>query len=207
MAENTTARSARSRISWITGLAAFFVALITWGTVTAQPGASWAPELALDLQGGTQLILTPSIADGQQASLEQLNQAVSIIRQRIDGSGVGEAQVTIQGNENIVVAIPGTPDANTLQLIKASALLEFRPVITYADSIPLGEDAAPVDLDSLSDVPATQPVNASDAAWVTERLLAEFESFDCSTQFRTPEQVDDPTKPLVTCGLAMLALP
>jgi len=199
LAENTTARSARSRISWITGIAAFFVALITWGTVTAQPGASWAPELALDLQGGTQLILTPSIADGQQASLEQLNQAVSIIRQRIDGSGVGEAQVTIQGNENIVVAIPGTPDANTLQLIKASALLEFRPVITYADSIPLGEDAAPVDLDSLSDVPATQPVNASDAAWVTERLLAEFQNFDCSTQFRTLGQVDDPAKPLVTC--------
>jgi len=73
LAENTTARSARSRISWITGIAAFFVALITWGTVTAQPGASWAPELALDLQGGTQLILTPSIADGQQASLEQLH--------------------------------------------------------------------------------------------------------------------------------------
>ena len=186
MAENTTARSARSRISWITGIAAFFVALITWGTVTAQPGASWAPELALDLQGGTQLILTPSIADGQQASLEQLNQAVSIIRQRIDGTGVGEAQVTIQGNENIVVAIPGTPDANTLQLIKASALLEFRPVITYADSIPLGEDAAPVDLDSLSDVPATQPVNASDAAWVTERLLAEFQNFDCSTPVQDP---------------------
>ncbi|MEL0320069.1 MAG: protein translocase subunit SecD, partial [Aquiluna sp.] len=199
MAENTTARSARRRISWITGIAAFFVALITWGTVTAQPGASWTPELALDLQGGTQLILTPSIADGQQASLEQLNQAVSIIRQRIDGSGVGEAQVTIQGNENIVVAIPGTPDANTLQLIKASALLEFRPVITYADSIPLAEDAEPVDLEALSDVPASQPVNASDAAWVTERVLAEFEQFDCSSQFRSPGQVDDPTKPLVTC--------
>lgn len=199
MAENTTARSARRRISWITGIAAFFVALITWGTVTAQPGASWAPELALDLQGGTQLILTPSIADGQEASLEQLNQAVQIIRQRIDGSGVGEAQVTIQGNENIVVAIPGTPDANTLQLIKASALLEFRPVITYADSVPLAEDAEPVDLDALSDVPATQPVNASDAAWVTERVLAEFEQFDCTSQFRSPGQVDDPTKPLVTC--------
>ena len=199
MAENTTARSARSRISWITGIAAFFVALITWGTVTAQPGASWTPELALDLQGGTQLILTPSIADGQQASLEQLNQAVSIIRQRIDGSGVGEAQVTIQGNENIVVAIPGSPDANTLQLIKASALLEFRPVINFAQSIPLGEDAEPVDLEALSDEPTTEPVNASDAAWVTERLLAEFDSFDCSTQFRTPGQVDDPSKPLVTC--------
>ncbi|MEL0316947.1 MAG: protein translocase subunit SecD, partial [Aquiluna sp.] len=170
-----------------------------WGTVTGQPGASFSPELALDLQGGTQMILTPSIAEGQQASLEQLNQAVSIIRARIDGSGVGEAQVTIQGNENIVVSIPGTPDANTLQLIKASALLEFRPVITFGQSTPLAEGTEPVDLNSLSDELAVQPVNASDPAWVTERLLAEFEQFDCTSQFRSPGQVDDPNRPLVTC--------
>ncbi|MEK9907554.1 MAG: protein translocase subunit SecD, partial [Aquiluna sp.] len=183
MAEGTTSQSARRKLSWIGVIAAFFAGLITWGTVTGQPGASFAPELALDLQGGTQMILTPSIAEGQQASLEQLNQAVSIIRARIDGSGVGEAQVTIQGNENIVVSIPGTPDANTLQLIKASALLEFRPVITFGQSTPLAEGTEPVDLNSLSDELAVQPVNASDPAWVTERLLAEFEQFDCTSQF------------------------
>jgi preprotein translocase subunit SecD len=199
LAEGTTSQSARSKLSWIGVIAAFFAGLITWGTVTGQPGASFAPELALDLQGGTQLILTPSIAEGQQASLEQLNQAVSIIRARIDGSGVGEAQVTIQGNENIVVSIPGTPDANTLQLIKASALLEFRPVITFGQSTPLAEGTEPVDLNSLSDELAVQPVNASDPAWVTERLLAEFEQFDCTSQFRSPGQVDDPNRPLVTC--------
>lgn len=199
MAEGTTSQSARRKLSWIGLIAAFFAGLITWGTVTAQPGASFSPELALDLQGGTQMILTPSIAEGQQASLEQLNQAVSIIRARIDGSGVGEAQVTIQGNENIVVSIPGTPDANTLQLIKASALLEFRPVITFGQSTPLAEGTEPVDLNSLSDELAVQPVNASDPAWVTERLLAQFEQFDCTSQFRTPGQVDDPNKPLVTC--------
>ncbi|MEL0236943.1 MAG: protein translocase subunit SecD [Aquiluna sp.] len=199
MAEGTTSQSARRKLSWIGVIAAFFAGLITWGTVTGQPGASFAPELALDLQGGTQMILTPSIAEGQQASLEQLNQAVSIIRARIDGSGVGEAQVTIQGNENIVVSIPGTPDANTLQLIKASALLEFRPVITFGQSTPLAEGTEPVDLNSLSDELAVQPVNASDPAWVTERLLAEFEQFDCTSQFRSPGQVDDPNRPLVTC--------
>jgi preprotein translocase subunit SecD len=199
LAEGTTSQSARRKLSWIGVIAAFFAGLITWGTVTGQPGASFAPELALDLQGGTQMILTPSIAEGQQASLEQLNQAVSIIRARIDGSGVGEAQVTIQGNENIVVSIPGTPDANTLQLIKASALLEFRPVITFGQSTPLAEGTEPVDLNSLSDELAVQPVNASDPAWVTERLLAEFEQFDCTSQFRSPGQVDDPNRPLVTC--------
>lgn len=203
MAESTTTKSARRKLSWVGGIAAFFAALIIWGTVTSQPGASFTPELALDLQGGTQLILTPSVADGQAASLEQLNQAVEIIRQRIDGSGVGEASVTVQGNENIVVSIPGTPDANTLQLIKASALLEFRPVITFAESTPLAE-GEPVDTSALNDVPATPPVNASDAAWVTEKVEADFNQLDCSKPFRSPGQVDDPAKPLVTCDELLL---
>lgn len=199
MAENTTARSARRKLTWVGGIAAFFAAIITWGTVTAQPGATFQPELALDLQGGTQLILTPSIADGETASLEQLNQAVEIIRQRIDGSGVGEATVTLQGNENIVVSIPGTPDANTLQLIKASALLEFRPVLTVAQSTPLAEGTELVDTSTLNDTPATPPTNASDLAWITERVQKDFDQLDCSQPFRSPGQVDDPAKPLVTC--------
>lgn len=199
MAESTATKSARRKLSWLGAIAAFFIALITWGSLTAQPGASFAPGLALDLEGGTQLILTPSVADGEQASLEQLNQAVSIIRQRIDGAGVGESQVTVQGNENIVVSIPGTPNPTTLQLIKASALLEFRPVLTFAQSTPAAEDAEPVDLSVLSDEPASVPTSASDLAWITERLQAEFDNFDCSGQFRSPGQVDDPAKPLVTC--------
>jgi preprotein translocase subunit SecD len=199
LAESTTARSARRKLTWVGGIAAFFAALITWGTVTAQPGATFQPELALDLQGGTQLILTPSIADGQTASLEQLNQAVEIIRQRIDGSGVGEATVTVQGNENIVVSIPGTPDANTLQLIKASALLEFRPVLTVAQSTPLAEGTELVDTSTLNDTPATPPTSASDLAWITEKVQKDFDQLDCSQPFRSPGQVDDPAKPLVTC--------
>ena len=199
MAESTTVKSARRKLSWVGGIAAFFAALITWGTVTAQPGATFTPELALDLQGGTQLILTPSIAEEGTASLEQLNQAVEIIRQRIDGSGVGEATVTVQGNENIVVSIPGTPDANTLQLIKASALLEFRPVIQTAQSTPLAEGTTLVDTSTLNDTPATPPTSGSDLAWITEKIQKDFDQLDCSQPFRAPGQVDDPAKPLVTC--------
>lgn len=146
MAENTTAMSARRKLAWLAIIAIFFGGLLTWGTATNQPGASFSPELSLDLQGGTQLILTPTVGEGEEASLEQLNQAVSIIRQRIDGSGVGEAQVTVQGEQNIVVAIPGTPDANTLQLIKASALLEFRPVLVTGQSIPGATETTEVEV-------------------------------------------------------------
>jgi preprotein translocase subunit SecD len=133
------------------------------------------------------------------STLEQLNQAVEIIRQRIDGSGVGEATVTVQGNENIVVSIPGTPDANTLQLIKASALLEFRPVLTVAQSTPLAEGTELVDTSTLNDTPATPPTSASDLAWITEKVQKDFDQLDCSQPFRSPGQVDDPAKPLVTC--------
>ena len=229
MAENTTAISARRKLAWLAIIAIFFGGLLTWGSATEQPGASFAPELALDLQGGTQLILTPTVGEGEEASLEQLNQAVSIIRQRIDGSGVGEAQVTVQGEQNIVVAIPGTPDANTLQLIKASALLEFRPVLATGQSVPgtieIGEDAEvnnpdatggdasadpgaeaeaepeaqPAPEPELSDVPAGTPADASDPLWITPALQAQFDALDCSQPFRSPGQVDDPELPVVTC--------
>lgn len=199
MAENNTAASARRKVSWLAGIAAFFAGLMVWGVVTVQPGASFSPELALDLQGGTQIILTPSIADGQEASQEQLSQAVTIIRQRIDGSGVGESQVSIQGNQNIVVAIPGIPDPNTLQLIKASALLEFRPVITFAVSEFTEEDTVLSDYGSLNNEPLASPVNASDPTWITERIQRQFEELDCNSSFRSAGQVDDPNQPLVTC--------
>jgi preprotein translocase subunit SecD len=225
--ERTTASSARRKLAWLAIFAIFFGGLLSWGSLTSQPGASFAPELALDLQGGTQLILTPTVGEGESASVEQLNQAVSIIRQRIDGSGVGEAQVSVQGEQNIVVAIPGTPDANTLQLIKASALLEFRPVLFTGQSIPtaalddigtevegdsVGEASdgepeqqseepsviAPAPTD-LSDVPAVTPTDASDPNWITPALQAQYDALDCSQPFRAPGQVDDPAKPLVTC--------
>jgi preprotein translocase subunit SecD len=198
MAENTTSQSAKRKLGWIGGIAAFFAGLIIWGVATGQTGAAYSPELALDLQGGTSIILTPTLADGETVDQEQLTQALEIIRQRIDGSGVGEAQVSIQGEQNILVSIPGTPDANTLQLIKASALLEFRPVITYAANVPSTESAT-VDFSSLSDTPSATPANASDALWVTEKVQAQFETLDCTQTFRSAGQVDDPALPLVTC--------
>lgn len=93
--------------------------------------ATWAPKLALDLQGGTQIILAPKLSDGQSVSGEQLNQAVAIIRQRVDASGVAEAEITTEGTQNISVSIPGKADEATLQRIEASAKLDFRPVLYY----------------------------------------------------------------------------
>ncbi len=99
--------------------------------------ASLTPKLALDLEGGTQLILTPRTSDGSEVTEEDINQAIKIIRQRVDASGVAEAEITRQGQQNIVVALPGQPDQATLDLVRQSAQLRFRSVIFIGAPTPI----------------------------------------------------------------------
>lgn len=94
-------------------------------------GASTTPQLALDLEGGTQLILTPVAAEGQSGDVTDtdITEAINIIRSRVDASGVSEAEITSQGSDNIVVSLPGHPDEATLDLIRSSSQMDFRPVL------------------------------------------------------------------------------
>ncbi len=103
--------------------------LISYGVFRSN--ATWTPKLALDLQGGTQILLAAEQTGGDAVDGDQLQQAVSIIRQRVDAAGVSEAEITTQGSRNISVSIPGKADEATLQRIEASANLAFRPVLTY----------------------------------------------------------------------------
>ncbi|MGF1653382.1 MAG: hypothetical protein ACFCUP_08720, partial [Actinomycetales bacterium] len=93
--------------------------------------AEWSPALALDLEGGTEILLEPRLQEGEAApSGEVIEQAVAIIRQRVNGSGVTEAEVARQGAQNVVVSIPGQdPDEDTLNLVRQSAQLAFRSVL------------------------------------------------------------------------------
>ena len=105
MSAANRARPGRSLILLILVLAS----TILW---TYWPGASHEARLGLDLRGGTQVILTPELAPGEEGVLtqDQINQTVEIIRQRVNGFGVAEAEVTVQGsgaNAAIVVTVPG----------------------------------------------------------------------------------------------------
>ena len=103
------------------------------GIWTFWPGQSHVPKLGLDLRGGTQVILTPTADQGgQQVTDDQLKQAVEIIRQRVDGFGVAESEVTTQGSGNqasIIVSIPGVTDSAVLNSLATTAKLDFRPVL------------------------------------------------------------------------------
>ncbi|MFC5370059.1 protein translocase subunit SecD [Arcanobacterium bovis] len=90
----------------------------------------FTPSLALDLEGGTQIILTPVATDGSEVTESDVSQAIEIIRQRVDASGVAEAEISAQGGKNIVVALPGNPSKETLDLVRTSAVLRLRPVLS-----------------------------------------------------------------------------
>ena len=200
MSDSSVSKGAKKRLTWLGGLVVVLIGLIGLGTVTGA-GASFVPKLALDLQGGTQIILAPQLADGQKVTEEQLNQAVGIIRQRVDATGVSEASVKTQGSNNIIVEIPGTPDENTLKLIRSSAKLQFRPVIlasqSAASATGVSGEASPTP--SASAKPSASPTDASDNSWVTAEIQSAYDALDCQTAFRQPGQVDDPTLPLITC--------
>ncbi|WHP17746.1 protein translocase subunit SecD [Cellulomonas sp. ES6] len=188
--------------------------------------ATWTPKLALDLEGGTQLILAPVAEDESQVTQETINQAIQVIRQRVDSSGVAEAEITSQGGSNIVVALPGRPSEETLDLVRTSAQMEFRPVLTYAGPQPTAaatadpsaaptdgataaaDDAAADDAAAGSDAeePSDEPTkdapdSPSDAAYyITPAVQARFDELDCTDPANlTGGKSGDADKALVTC--------
>ncbi len=199
MAGKTKASGARKSLTWLLVIFIGLTGLIGLSSLNDE-NASFAPKLALDLQGGTQIILSPLLLDGQVPTQEQLDQAVSIIRQRVDASGVSESQVTTQGDSNIIVSIPGIPDENTLKLIKSSAKLEFRAVLLTSQGTPTSVDGGEGALPSVPE-PSASPTDASDTNWITPELQSAYEALDCATEFRLPGQVDDPAVPLITCDV------
>ena len=93
------------------------------------------PVLGLDLQGGTSIVLAPV----KGSDLSTLDAAVSIIRNRVDGLGIAEPNVSRQGN-NIVIDLPGVKNAEEANaLVGKTAELRFRPVIA---TIPYSSSAA-----------------------------------------------------------------
>ena len=92
-------------------------------------GQRYQARLGLDLEGGTSVILTPRRAEGAgPVPRDSLNQAVSIIRNRVDSFGVAESEVTTAG-DNIVISIPGKQDKSILDTVQQTAELRFRQVL------------------------------------------------------------------------------
>ena len=95
------------------------------GTFVVTLAGSSRPQLGLDLQGGISITLFPVSG----SDLSTLPTATEIIRNRIDGLGVAEPDVSQQGG-TIVVDLPGLKNPqDALCLVGETAELRFREVL------------------------------------------------------------------------------
>ena len=180
----TTARPARS----LAILALVLIALT--GLVFVQ--SATAVRLGLDLRGGTSVTLQPRIAPGESGKVtnEAIDQAVSIIRQRVNSLGVAESEVTAQGsgtNRQIVISVPGDTGRRVVELVGQTAELRFRQVLATATSTGAADPAA------------------TPAAGVSAEVNAKFASLDCTkAENLQGSGADAPTDTIVSCDRAGL---
>src|SRR6202047_4518356 len=101
-------------------------------------------HLGLDLQGGTSFLvrLVPPVPEEGGApraiTPEMQEQAVEVIRKRVDEFGVREPVITKQGTDHILVHIPGLSTAQVetaRQQLQRVAKLEFRLVHPNSDQL------------------------------------------------------------------------
>ena len=108
-----------------------------------------AVRLGLDLRGGTSVTLQPRIGVGETGKVtsEAIDQAVSIIRQRVNSLGVAESEVSSQGsgtNRQIVISVPGESGRRVIELVGQTAELRFRQVLAESSGVPSTSTEAPV---------------------------------------------------------------
>ena len=114
----------RRQITFVTVIVVVAVAGVVYTVMSGNE-----PLLGLDLQGGASVVLEPEPnEDGSEVSDDVLDQAVEIIRNRVDGLGVREPEISRQGS-TILVQIPGVEDQQrAIELVGQTAELRFRPL-------------------------------------------------------------------------------
>jgi preprotein translocase subunit SecD len=189
-------------------LTVLVVALVAWAF---WPGQTHTPRLGLDLQGGTQVILAPNpIEDGATITEEQLAQTVEIIRSRVNGVGVAEAEVAVQGSGSdavIVVSVPGVTQDRIVDLVGQTALLNFRPVEAVLAPGPVdaqGNPVAPAPDDATAQAPDDAAAQGStpivQAAQPDEAFQAAALALDCTDPANLSGGApDNPEEYLATC--------
>ena len=151
-----------------------------------------AVRLGLDLRGGTSVTLQPRIAQGEAGKVTNaaIDQAVSIIRQRVNSLGVAESEVTAQGsgvNRQIVISVPGDTGRRVVDLVGQTAELRFRQVLLSGAPTPV----------SATDTATAAAITASG---LSPAVGKKFASLDCTQAVnRQGTGSDVATQPIVAC--------
>jgi protein-export membrane protein SecD len=136
----------------------------------------------LDLRGGTQILLEAKPAEGRTVTAQDMQSAMTIVERRVNALGVSEPLVQLQGENRIIVELPGidNPD-QALQTLKGTGQLEFVEIpsgtnVSQGDFIrTTSNDAVPAP-ESLGTIPNPYPEQ------VFQTILTGAQLQDASTQ-------------------------
>ncbi len=87
--------------------------------------------LGLDLSSGTQVTMKATTPTGGVPSSAEMNEAISIILARVNGTGNSGAQVQTEGTQDLNVSVPGKTSQQTETLVSTTALLNFRQTLLF----------------------------------------------------------------------------
>ena len=134
--------TARTRLKRVLG-SVLTVSLVALCLAALYP-PSKSVRLGLDLQGGTSFLIRLIPEGDRSITPDTLDQAVEVIRKRVDQFGVSEPIITPQGSDRILVQIPGLEPAQIVaarQQLAQVAKLEFRLVHPESDRLVAGIEA------------------------------------------------------------------
>jgi preprotein translocase subunit SecD len=113
----------------VLGLVAVLIVVTAYLIFIRQPVAE-ATQLGLDLEGGVSVQLEGYQTGGSEVTREEMEQAVGVIQQRVNSLGVTEPEIQIQGQDQVVVNIPGITDSDrAVEVIGRTAQLGFYEVL------------------------------------------------------------------------------
>ena len=205
-------------------LAAVFVIMLLAivGGDLASP-AKWSSNfrihLGLDLTSGTTVALQAVKPGGGTPSSAQMQQAIQIMDNRVNGAGFTEAQVVQQGSDIINVSVPGQNAQKVVSLVSRTAELMFRQVLLQAPNRSTTPTPTPSPSGSASPSPSASPSAAAgglstwqqatgNAALVSAPVKALFDKLNCENPLwqkqvgYTNGQFDNPNIQIVSCDAA-----
>jgi preprotein translocase subunit SecD len=179
--------------------------------------------LGLDLSSGTQVTMEATTPTGGVPTGAEMNEAISIILARVNGTGNSGAQVQTESNQDLNVSVPGKTTQQTENLVSTTALLMFREVLLWQQysttspsaSASLSATPSPSASASASPSPSASSSAAAsstaygDSSLVNKSTLALFSKLVCkpgdSTNWKKPvgyttaAAYDNPAGQTVAC--------
>jgi preprotein translocase subunit SecD len=148
------------------------IVLVAVGLLAVNLVADNEPVLGLDLQGGISVVLSAE----EGATAEDLDGIRDLIRDELEGRGIAEPDVRVEG-ENVIVDLPGVRDQReALDAVDVAGIVQLRPLMQECTLAVEEPTATTEPTNSTEPADSTEPVDSSatDATGTTTPAPAGF---------------------------------